>query len=146
MQVADPMRISVCFSLRNKCDLFGLPMNKKYRSHFEVIASILESTQYAGATTTSIMKLVNTNHKQITRYLEFLVKLGFIKVGLEKNKVLYRSGEKGFDFMRHYYALQEMLLADAPRKLGNAMETNGRDLSTKGQQSEMLYESTATNL
>jgi predicted transcriptional regulator len=144
--MADPMRIDVCFSLRNKCDLFGLPMNKKYRSHFEVIASILESTQYAGATSTSIMKLVNTNHKQITRYLEFLVKLGFIKVGLEKNRVLYRSGEKGFEFMRHYYALQEMLLADAPRKLHNPAETNDCDLSRKGQHSEMLYESTATNL
>jgi predicted transcriptional regulator len=144
--MADPRRISVCFSLRNKCDLFGLPMNKKYRSHFEVIASILESTQYAGATSTSIMKLVNTNHKQITRYLEFLVKSGFIKVGLEKNKVLYRSGEKGFEFMRHYYALQEMLTPDVSIKLHDPMEKNGFDLSRKGQRSEMLYESTAANL
>jgi predicted transcriptional regulator len=144
--MADPMRINVCFSLRNKRDLFGLPMNKKYRSHFEVIASILESTQYGGATSTSIMNLVNTNHKQITRYLEFLVKLGFIKVGLEKNKVLYRTGEKGFEFMRHYYALQEMLLADSPRKLHNPTETNNLDLSRKGRPSEMLYENTATDL
>jgi predicted transcriptional regulator len=131
--MSDPMRLSLCFSLRKRCDLFGLPMNKKYRSHFEVIASILESTQYGGATSTSIMKLVNTNHKQITKYLESLVQMGFIEIGLENSKVLYRSGEKGFEFLRHYYALKEMLLVRASRKLDDTVQANSHILSNKQQ-------------
>jgi predicted transcriptional regulator len=104
-----------------------LPLNKRYRSHFEVIASILESTQYAGATSTSLMKLANTNYKQIRKYLEFLIEQGFVEVGLERNKVVYRSGSKGFEFMRHYYALQELLSVNASRRPENAINTNSLD-------------------
>jgi len=118
MASSDTMRLNVCLSFGKKGNPLGLPMNKKYRSHFDVMASILESSRYGGATPTSIMRIVSLNHRQLKKYLTFLVEMGFVNwTILEKNQVLCRAGDKGIEFLRHYYALQEMLSGSEPRKL-----------------------------
>lgn len=94
------------------CDL---PLNWKYRSHFEIIALMLESVRDADATGFSMMTYANTNSRQLGRYLHVLRKLGFINVVVGKNQILYRASKSGIEFLRQYYILLGMLLGPPVR-------------------------------
>jgi len=98
-----------------KNDLFGSPLHKKYRGHFEIIALLLEAVKDNGATRFSIMKHANTNYYQIKKYLCSLTEIGFIKMDKKEDQCFYRTTEKGLDFLRQYYVLLGMLLSALAR-------------------------------
>jgi predicted transcriptional regulator len=82
---------------------------KKYRSHFEITALVLEAVKKNAATRFSILKQAGINCAQLNKYLHFLIEIGFIKVNLKGDQSLYRTSEKGLEFLRQYYILVEML-------------------------------------
>jgi len=98
-------------SVRKKHNLCGLLLRKKYRSHFEITALVLEAVKNDGAARFSIMKHASINCTQLKTYLRSLIEIGFIEMDIKRGRVLYKASEKGLDFLRQYYVLLEMLLS-----------------------------------
>jgi predicted transcriptional regulator len=97
--------------LQNKYRLCGFPLGKKYRSHFEIIALMVEAVKDGGQPRFSIMKRASINCGQLKRFLGSLVEMGFIEEDVKDGKAVYRASERGLDFLRQYYVLLTMLLA-----------------------------------
>ncbi|MEM3579931.1 MAG: winged helix-turn-helix domain-containing protein [Candidatus Bathyarchaeia archaeon] len=86
----------------------GRPFNKRYRSSFEIIAVILEGA-VKEVTRCDIATHLNTNYTQLQKYLSHLIKIGLIEVKVDEKKILYKTSEKGLEFLRLYYTLLKML-------------------------------------
>jgi len=97
--------------LQNRYRLCGFPLGKKYRSHFEIIALMVEAVKDGGQARFSIMKRASINCGQLKRFLSSLVEMGFIQEDVKDGKVMYRASERGLDFLRQYYVLLSILLA-----------------------------------
>jgi predicted transcriptional regulator len=88
---------------------FNTPIfDKRYRSSFEIVALILE-TANEGANRFTIAKRLKTSYILLSRYLNYLTRIGFIDVVCSGKQILYRTSEKGFEFLRLYYNLLKML-------------------------------------
>jgi len=88
-----------------------LPLQKKYRSHFEIIASMLEvARNNGGVVASSFLRHSGMSYRLLRKYLDYLTETGFIKMNIKEGKVLYRVSVKGLAFLRQYYILQEMLI------------------------------------
>lgn len=96
---------------RNKYDLSMLPLGKKYRSHFEIIALILEATREGDEGKFAVMKHASVNCTQLDKFLGSLIEIGFIEMHAGEGRMLCRATEKGLAFLREYYVLLGMLLA-----------------------------------
>jgi predicted transcriptional regulator len=97
-------------SVRKKDNLYQLPFSKKYRSHFEIIAAILEATKYDSGDRYSLMKRTGINYAQLKKYLGSTTKIGFIEVRMEGRQILYRATDRGLEFLKQYYVLLGMLM------------------------------------
>jgi predicted transcriptional regulator len=88
----------------------SIPSNssKKYRNSFDIIASILETAR-KGATLFTITRYVNTNYRHLRKYLNFLIKREFIDIKIDNGRILYKTCERGFEFLRVYHILLDML-------------------------------------
>ncbi len=93
-----------------KLDLY-LPFRKKYRSHFEIIASMLEAVKDISVGRFSLMKYANINCAQLKKYLGSLTEMGLIEVNIKEGQVLYSTSDKGLTFLKQYYVLLGMLLS-----------------------------------
>jgi predicted transcriptional regulator len=82
---------------------------KKNRSHFEIIASLLEVVSGEKASRYSLMKHIGSNTAEVTKYIESLSEIGLIEADMQGNRVLYSASEKGLDFLRQYNTLLGML-------------------------------------
>lgn len=105
-----------CLPLREKYKTSKfLNLHKKYRSHFEIMALIVEAMKGDGAAPYCIMRHVGINHVQLKKYLGSLTYMGFIEMDIKEGQVLYRAADKGLDFLRQYYVLLGMLLSARER-------------------------------
>jgi predicted transcriptional regulator len=84
---------------------------KKYRSSFETIAFILEAAS-TGASRFAIAHRLNTNYSHLRKYLDFLIKMGFINVEINEGQISYKTCEKGFEFLRLYHVLLRMFVSE----------------------------------
>jgi len=100
--------VKLCIPLLKENNSFRF--NRKYRSHIEIIALMLEAMKENGAPKFFIMKHTNTNSAQLNRYLKTLIQIGFAETTLKNNRFLYVASERGLAFLKQYYVLQEMLL------------------------------------
>ncbi len=96
--------------LRNKYSICGLPLEKKYRSHFEIVALMVEAVRDRSEARFSIMKHANINCMQLKKFMKALVNMGFIEIEIREGRIFYRASEKGLAFLRQYYVLLGMLL------------------------------------
>lgn len=117
--MANNNRILDLFSLPfKKQDLDTLPLRKKYRGYFDIIALVLEAGKDNGASRFSIMKYAGINCNQLKKYLEPLAEIGFVEAERAQGRCIYRTSSKGFDFLKQYYALLGLLIsASAGNKL-----------------------------
>lgn len=97
--------------LQKKYVLCGFPLGKKYRSHFEIIALMVEAVRDGDQARFSIMKHASINCGQLNKFLSSLVEMGFIQENMKDGRPLYRASERGLAFLREYYVLLGMLLA-----------------------------------
>jgi predicted transcriptional regulator len=104
-----------CSPVDKKYNLCGLPLHKKYRGHFEIIALVLEAVKADSATRFSIMKQAGINCAQLKKYLKSLTEMGFVVMELKGNKESYRASDEGLEFLRHYHVLLGMLLTSRAR-------------------------------
>lgn len=115
--------------LRRKCGLYGLVLHKKYRSHFEIMALILDAVQNGSEDKYSLMKCAGLNYSQLKKYLGPLAEIGLIIKLTREGRVLYRTSEKGLAILRQYYILLEMLMDVQTPGIANGIrqiEPNGR--------------------
>jgi len=61
------------------------------------------------ATLCSLMEHSCVSYTLLKKYLNSLVELGFIEIDIKEGRISYRASDKGLDFLRQYYILQEML-------------------------------------
>jgi predicted transcriptional regulator len=73
----------------------------------DIIASILESA-VNGAKKTRIMYRAALNFKQLQRYLPLLVKRGLIICADTNKGGVYKTTEKGRDFLQKYEELRKL--------------------------------------
>ena len=87
-----------------------LVWRKKNRSHFEIIASVLEAVKSKDMALYHLMKHTGSNYAELRKYLESLAEIGFIETDEKEDRVMYRASERGLDFLRQYHVLLHMLL------------------------------------
>ena len=113
-------------------------LRMKYRSSFEIIASILETVKHGDAGQYAIITQTGISHLQFKKYLESLGEIGFIETIQDKGRIFYRTSMKGRDFLDQYYVLLEMLsntqISSSTLGIPIALEdrAGARDHSTKG--------------
>src|SRR4030043_1386543 len=90
--------------------LFYSPLRKKYRSHFEIIALILDAAKNEFAGRYPLMKHASLNYTQLKKYLERLSEIGLISKHISDGKMVYRASEKGLAILKQYCLLLEMLM------------------------------------
>jgi len=96
-------------SLRRAHGLWELQGNKKYRSYFEILASILDVARNSSGDRYFLMKRSGVNYTQLKKYLDALTRIGFIEVEMRGRRIQYCATEKGIAFLRQYYILLGML-------------------------------------
>jgi len=107
-------------------------LGKRYRSSFEIIASILDIA-VEGVSRFVIANRLNTNYRQLQRYLSYLVRMGFIDVEANGKRILYKTSAKGLKFLRLYHALLETLLKNEPQVQASVVyEHVSRQVTVKG--------------
>lgn len=116
--------------LRKTYNLCQLPLSKKYRSHFEIMATILDVAKCGSGDRYFLMKRTGINYAQLKKYLGSLTKIGFIEIRMRGQQMLYCATEKGVAFLRQYYVLLAML-------------TN---VYAPGEQSQIIYQAQHTAL
>jgi predicted transcriptional regulator len=109
----------------DKYNLCGLPLHKKYRSHFEIMALVLEAVKTEWSTSFFIMKRAGVNCRQLKKYLGSLAEIGFVETNTHGNRGRYRASEQGLEFLRQYYVLLGILLnTKSKNKQSSLMEKN----------------------
>jgi predicted transcriptional regulator len=99
-----------CSPLHSKYNTCGFPLQRKYRSHFEIIALMLEAVKESSQARFSIMKHASINCAQLKKFINTLIETGFMAIDVREGKVRYRATEKGLAFLNQYYVLLGMLL------------------------------------
>jgi len=115
---------SFCLPFERKYGLCGLPLHKKYRGHFEIIALVLEAVKDVGASRFSIMKQAGINCSQLKKYLRSLTEMGFVVMEIKDDRESYRASDVGLEFLKHYYTLLGMLLNSRERSRSAASANN----------------------
>jgi predicted transcriptional regulator len=109
----------------DKCGLCDLPLHKKYRSHFEILALVLEAVKTDWSTSFLIMKRAGMNCRQVKKYLKSLTEIGFVETDTNGNRGRYKASEQGLEFLRQYYVLLGILLNTRSRsKITSTMDKN----------------------
>jgi predicted transcriptional regulator len=109
----------------DKYGIYGLPLHKKYRSHFEIIALVLEAARSDWSSSFLIMKRAGINCRQLKKYLKSLTEIGFIETALLEKRSRYKASEQGLEFLRQYYVLLGILLNTRPAdRSGSPMNKN----------------------
>jgi predicted transcriptional regulator len=96
--------------LQKRYRLCGFPLGKKYRSHFEIVALIIEAVKDYEHGKFSIMKHASINCGQADKFLNSLTEMGFIERYVIDGRPVYRANERGVTFLRQYYELLSMFL------------------------------------
>jgi len=86
-----------------------MSLHKKYRSHFEITASMLEAMKDVDATTFTLMKQARVSYRLLRKYLECLTELGLAETNIKKGRISFKTSEKGRDFLEQYHVLLEIL-------------------------------------
>jgi len=78
------------------------------RTHLDVIASILDACQY-WTKKTHVMFQCNMSYKQLTDYLDMLLKANLLIIENDRQSPLLRVSSKGEDFLKAYNSIKTMM-------------------------------------
>jgi len=79
------------------------------RSHMEIMATILSLCRNGPVQKTPIMYRCNLSFKQLQKYLEFLIRTGFLEAKNANGKDFYQITEKGQNFLKEFQNLKNLL-------------------------------------
>jgi predicted transcriptional regulator len=81
-------------------------IRRKNRSRIEIAASMLEIAKQ-GVRKTQLMYLGNLSFELLQKYLNSLIQAGLIDMKSEENQYVYRTTQKGLQFLKDYQELQK---------------------------------------
>lgn len=114
-------------------DLYYLPLRKKYRGHFEIMALMLEAAKQQRASRFTIMSHAKINCGQLKKYLRSVSEMGFLDSRVASGRVFYQTNDKGLDFLRQYYTLLGLLCRTAPPDRFASMAYEAQPLINRSQ-------------
>ena len=114
-------------------DLYYLPLRKKYRGHFEIMALMLEAAKQQQASRFTIMSHAKINCGQLKKYLGSVSEMGFLDVRVASGRVFYLTNDKGLDFLKQYYTLLSLLCKTAPPDKFASMAYEAQPLINRSQ-------------
>ncbi|NIQ07921.1 MAG: hypothetical protein GWO20_20045 [Candidatus Korarchaeota archaeon] len=82
--------------------------SSKRRDKLQIMAEVLEIAA-EGALKTQIMYRANLSFTQLNNYLEFMQEIEVLEKINEDNRDIYRSTEKGLEFLERYHEIAELL-------------------------------------
>jgi predicted transcriptional regulator len=85
---------------------------KQKREYFRIISKILSFT-FNGSLKTHIMLKVNLSYAQLQNYISMLVRLKLLEVSTSQKATVYRTTEKGMNFLRRFNELDKLLKSSA---------------------------------
>ena len=83
---------------KRELNLHLLAWRKKNRSHFEIIASMLEAVKDRGTARYFIMKHAGINSSQLKKYLKSLTEIGFIETNIKEDGFYTELARKDLTF------------------------------------------------
>jgi len=87
---------------------WGSNPSRKRRDKLYIISEILEIAK-DGALKTQIMYRANLSFTQLNDYLGFMLEIHLLEKIRQNGKSIYRSTEKGIDFLQRYHRIAELL-------------------------------------
>jgi len=99
-------------------NLWGSNPSSKRRDKLYIMAEILEIAR-DGALKTQIMYRANLSFTQLNEYLGFMLEIDLLKKIRKNDKDIYKSTEKGLDFLQRYRQIAELLINENNRIKNN---------------------------
>jgi predicted transcriptional regulator len=90
---------------------WGSNPSSKRRDKLFIIAEILEIAK-EGTLKTQIMYRANLSFTQLNGYLGFMIKINLLEKAATNAKDVYRTTEKGLDFLQRYREISELMKTD----------------------------------
>jgi predicted transcriptional regulator len=90
-------------------NLWGSNPSSKRRDKLYIMAEILEIAR-DGVLKTQIMYRANLSFTQLNDYLGFMLEINLLKKIRKNDKDIYKSTEKGLDFLQRYRQIAELLI------------------------------------
>jgi len=87
---------------------WGSNPSRKRRDKLFIISEILEIAK-DGVLKTQIMYRANLSFTQLNDYLGFMLEIHLLEKNKRNDKDIYRSTEKGIDFLERYRQIAELL-------------------------------------
>ncbi len=84
----------------------------KRRDKLYIMAEILEIAK-DGTLKTQIMYRANLSFTQLNDYLKFMLKINLLEKIVHNDKEIYKSTEKGIDFLQRYREINELLKTES---------------------------------
>jgi len=88
---------------------------KNNRGKIEIMADVL-SLSTAGIKKTHIMYKANLSYEQILHYLNQLLGKGLIAQDISDGSLVYRTTERGREFLSHYTRMSELITDSYPNE------------------------------
>ncbi|HEY4674495.1 MAG TPA: winged helix-turn-helix domain-containing protein [Candidatus Bathyarchaeia archaeon] len=82
--------------------------SSKRRDRLYIIAEILEIAK-DGTLKTQIMYRANLSFTQLNDYLRFMLRISLLEKILVNDKDMYKTTDKGLDFLQRYHEINELL-------------------------------------
>lgn len=89
--------------------------SSKRRDKLYIIAEIMEIAK-DGTLKTQIMYKANLSFVQLNEYVKLLIKINLLRKEVERGKDVYRSTEKGLDFLQRHREIMDLLSETANSK------------------------------
>ena len=89
---------------------------KQKREHLRTISNILSFT-FNGSLKTHIMLKVNLSYAQLQNYIPMLIRLKLLEVSTSQKAIVYRTTEKGMNFLRRFDELDDLLKSSAQERV-----------------------------
>src|SRR3972149_9903619 len=87
---------------------WGSNPSAKRRDKLYIIAEILEIAK-DGTLKTQIMYRANLSFTQLNDYLRFMLRISLLEKILVNDKDMYKTTDKGLDFLQRYHEINELL-------------------------------------
>ena len=89
--------------------------SSKRRDKLYIIAEIMEIAK-DGTLKTQIMYKANLSFAQLNEYVKLLIKINLLRKEVDSGKDVYRSTEKGLDFLQRHREILDLLCETANSK------------------------------
>ena len=91
---------------------------QKRRDRLYIIAEILKIAE-DGSLKTQIMYKANLSFAQLNEYLSFLTRMELLKIHKEERKKIYRTTDKGEEYLDRYEEISNLLRTEKGKTVAN---------------------------